>query len=234
MKKIGFLVMALVLALGGLGVGYAHWFDTITITQVVQTGEVSCGVFGIAVEEYEDKEVCDVVVDNVGFRFDKFVCAPSEALYTTGQQAHYASSTISIDNLYPAHYVLEDWVISNAGTIPVKLEVTYTANDAQGLYNLLDVQLWRVYEVWVDEAGNCQEVLLDSGAGKLNVVMPLIIDIVEGYQLHPCHSLVIYLDKILPQEGPQGESTMGLSANFTMSIDCMQWNLYTPPTPDVD
>jgi len=40
MKKIGLICLALVMALGGLGVGYAMWSDTLTITGNVNTGEV--------------------------------------------------------------------------------------------------------------------------------------------------------------------------------------------------
>jgi hypothetical protein len=39
-KKIGLLCLALVLALGALGVGYASWTDTIFVDGTVQTGSV--------------------------------------------------------------------------------------------------------------------------------------------------------------------------------------------------
>ncbi|GAI88098.1 unnamed protein product, partial [marine sediment metagenome] len=39
MKKLGLLCLTLVLALGTLGVGYAMWSDTLTITGDVNTGE---------------------------------------------------------------------------------------------------------------------------------------------------------------------------------------------------
>ena len=40
MKKIGLLALAIVLALGALGIGYAAWTDTITINGTVNTGTV--------------------------------------------------------------------------------------------------------------------------------------------------------------------------------------------------
>jgi hypothetical protein len=40
MKKIGFLLLVVVLTVGALGVGYAAWRDTITIDGTVSTGEV--------------------------------------------------------------------------------------------------------------------------------------------------------------------------------------------------
>jgi hypothetical protein len=43
MKRIGLLAIAVVLALGTLGVGYAHWTDTITVEGTVCTGVVCIG-----------------------------------------------------------------------------------------------------------------------------------------------------------------------------------------------
>jgi len=40
MKKIGLLIIAVVIALGSLGVGYAMWSDTITISGTASTGMV--------------------------------------------------------------------------------------------------------------------------------------------------------------------------------------------------
>jgi len=44
MKKIGFLIMALILALGTLGIGYAAWVDEVTITGSVDTGSLDLEV----------------------------------------------------------------------------------------------------------------------------------------------------------------------------------------------
>jgi len=50
MKKILFIAMALVIALGGLGIGYARWTDTVTISGPITTGsvclEIEPGTFG--------------------------------------------------------------------------------------------------------------------------------------------------------------------------------------------
>ncbi|MCD6391565.1 MAG: hypothetical protein J7L92_06220, partial [Dehalococcoidia bacterium] len=44
MKKIGLLSLALVLALGTLGVGFAMWQDTVTIEGTVNTGSVDLDI----------------------------------------------------------------------------------------------------------------------------------------------------------------------------------------------
>ena len=43
MKKIGILCLALVLALGSLGIGFAHWSDQLYVEGTVNTGEVLVG-----------------------------------------------------------------------------------------------------------------------------------------------------------------------------------------------
>lgn len=44
MKKIGFVILALVLVLGTMGLGYAMWSQTITINGNVNTGNVTLTV----------------------------------------------------------------------------------------------------------------------------------------------------------------------------------------------
>jgi hypothetical protein len=44
MKKIGMLLLVLVIAVGTLGVGYAHWWDWSYIRGEVQTGELCVGI----------------------------------------------------------------------------------------------------------------------------------------------------------------------------------------------
>lgn len=44
MKKIGLLVLALVMALGALGVGYAAWTSSVSVNATVATGNVLIGI----------------------------------------------------------------------------------------------------------------------------------------------------------------------------------------------
>jgi hypothetical protein len=46
MKKFGLICMAVVLALGTLGVGYAMWSDTVTVYTTVMTGNVNVEIVG--------------------------------------------------------------------------------------------------------------------------------------------------------------------------------------------
>jgi len=58
MKKLGLVLIALVIALGAMGVGYAAWAQNLTITNNVETGYISASFFDASVgtDEYADLE----------------------------------------------------------------------------------------------------------------------------------------------------------------------------------
>jgi hypothetical protein len=239
MKKIGLLCLALVLALGTLGVGFAHWSQEIVINQEVTTGEVKVGVFGVATDpaEVEDKDICTVTVTNgyisagiggpvipgnngaIKFRKDLPDGSIASALYPAGTYDFFPSTTIAIDSYYPSLYILEDFVITNGGTIPVKLDVTLTVTDPDGVYDHLDLTAVRV---WKESGGVWEELYVSSG--KANVELPKLEVALEGIQLEGCETILIWMDKHLQQEAPQGKR-----ASMTLTVDAVQWNLYMPP-----
>ena len=131
MKKIGILALALVLALGSLGIGYAMWSETLTIEGDVSTGEVS-----VSIDSQYDNDInpqldpCepghwDVASDPVwvGNRYNKNV-AQTTSVYdlVDGEWGK-----IIIANGYPSYWGSVIWDIHNDGTIPVQLwSVTLT------------------------------------------------------------------------------------------------------------
>lgn len=236
MRRIGLICLALVLALGTLGVGFAHWSQEIVINQEVTTGEVLVGVFGVATDpdEVEGKDICTVNVTNgyisagVGgpvtpgnngaIKFRKYLPdgSAASALYPAGTYSFFESTTIAIDSYYPSLTILEDFVITNGGTIPVKLSVTLTITDPDSLYDHLDLIAARVYK----ESGGTW-TLLYSSSGKANVELPELAAALEGIQLEACETILIWLDKHLQQEAPQGAE-----ASMTLAVDAVQWNMY--------
>ena len=217
MKKIGLLCLALVLALGALGVGYAHWTDTVYINQIVETGSVKVGVYGVATDpvEYEEKDVCQVTVNHDTYKFDKEI-EPGDlhmgSLIGPGIYSFYESVTVNITNYYPGLTILEDFYIGNAGSIPVKLNVNMAVVDPDGVYDYLRLS-WRV-----DYNGQT----IGSGVGNnATAEFPEIIALVEGMQLHECDVVTLWMDKTLLQEAPQD-----VSASFMMIVGAVPWNLY--------
>ena len=103
MKKIGLLCLALVLALGTMGVGLAQWTETLTITGNANTGNLSVTYQNVSTSDNENSP--DV--------------ATCEALVSGG--ADNQTLTITITNGYPCYTCTVDFEVKNDGSIPVDL-----------------------------------------------------------------------------------------------------------------
>ncbi len=95
MRKIGLLALALVLALGTMGVGLAWWSDTLFIEGSIETGTLSA--------EFAGNE-----------------CTADDAIevqcVTDGKTA-----TITIGNMYPSGTATCSLTLANTGSIPAKI-----------------------------------------------------------------------------------------------------------------
>lgn len=105
MKKIGLLCLAVVLALGLVGAGFAYWNETLTIEGQADTGEFSVefvDVFGTGIPQYAEKG---------------WVGNPQEPPLTP------TTLTITLSKMYPgASYGLFWLTMKNKGTVPAKLK----------------------------------------------------------------------------------------------------------------
>lgn len=215
MKKIGLLCLALVLALGTLGAAYAAWTDTVVMRQTVNTGTLEVGIFAVQ-QHTEEKDICTVNVTHGNWEFNKEVNpVPPGTLFGSGTYAFYESATIAIGNFYPSFTILEDYVIGVGGTVPVKLKVTPTIVDPDGVYDNMTLS-WSIYKV----SGGVWTQLV-AGNGVASEQFEVIIGRLEGLQLHGCDVLIIWLDKYLMQSAPQGKS-----ASLTLSVEAIQYNKY--------
>lgn len=107
MKKIGLICLAIVLALGVLGVGFGMWDKTLSIIGTVDTGEVnaifttaSCDDPGTTIDPGKDKHVGSCSVSGAGTQ----------------------ELTITVTNGYPCYECTVDFTVDNTGTIPVKIQ----------------------------------------------------------------------------------------------------------------
>lgn len=137
MKRIVLLCVAMVLALGTLGTGYAMWKDSVTVTTVVHTGTVSVqltdqwsndpGPIGIPgnhdsyyANSLDPKEpgIWDGATKTWSTnRWTKNV-AKTECLISTIDPK---TMTITITNGYPSYWGSVLVQVKNTGSIPVKL-----------------------------------------------------------------------------------------------------------------
>lgn len=97
-RKLGFLCLALVLAFGTLGVGYALWYEDLYIEGTVYTGtvDVEWSVYAAWVDEGKDVSDITAVIEG-----DTLV--------------------VTITNAYPCAWYMLWFDIHNVGTIPVHI-----------------------------------------------------------------------------------------------------------------
>jgi predicted ribosomally synthesized peptide with SipW-like signal peptide len=140
MKKIGLIGLALLLALGALGVTFAGWTDTVTVNGTVGTGEVCIEWFvdnntdvcphGTEGDNYYDGQLdWNLDVEEFTGNPDGY---PNTYLPRRLTDKNVACTTvtghgtdtlhITVDNAYPLYYndIEIEWI--NCGTIPIKLQ----------------------------------------------------------------------------------------------------------------
>lgn len=118
MKKSKFLVFALALAIMLVGAGYAAWSETVTITNNVETGNLSVALANGTVAVYPT--VSATAVDGLTNR---------TATATASTDGDKNTATVTVTNLYPGARAVVDIPIANDGTIPVKIGASGVANN---------------------------------------------------------------------------------------------------------
>jgi hypothetical protein len=152
-KKIGLLALALVLALGALGVGYAAWEDSVTITGTVQTGSVDIEIIDYS-NTYIWKVPANVSADEIYIQHtwdnpgsdrvsDPDPVTPVDAFpnppYPPGSAdvdaVAYADASeyvggedydiqVDICNAFPLTALTADFLLHYNGTVPAKITVS--------------------------------------------------------------------------------------------------------------
>ena len=225
MKKIGIICLTLVLALGTLGVGYAHWSQTIYIDQTVMTGTLCWGFQEGTLEAIKDTNVPPPNQDpanwdwssNVGFfgppfQLDKNVGYVEVSLEEDKGCVHqgyklFAKAKVTFHNVYPCYYNdIHVWV-ANGGTIPIKVE-EIKITDSSGTTNL------------------------SGGQHYWNDYMEIIWGDAVGEQIDPCSMREISFKFHVLEEGDEPEpgspvagAQQGVTYNFTIELVGTQWNL---------
>jgi predicted ribosomally synthesized peptide with SipW-like signal peptide len=136
MKKIGAICLALILALGSLGVGYAMWSDTVVINGTVDTGKLVIGFQEVTSYDFEDeateypaKDVGDIDAEKiikVGIHWSEF----DQKFLDIFDQI-----LVTANNTYPGYKAHVVYTVANGGTIPVHL-VDWDVYDPTGELNV--------------------------------------------------------------------------------------------------
>ena len=97
MKKIGLIVLAVILALGALGAAYAAWNSTINVSAAVQMGTVVIGILDQGSQG-----------------------SPSYSGFDPVGGGYYNGVNESFTNAYPGCTINYHFWLGNIGTLPVK------------------------------------------------------------------------------------------------------------------
>jgi len=230
MKKIGLLALALVLALGALGVGYAAWTDTVTIT-----GTVNTGTLDIVIEEVSSTLVYKVVGEEpdemvivhqrknmrdlgggIGWSVINVPPIPADgeliasAIATSPSDDHI---TVTIDNAFPLDdgELRADFILHYNGTIPCKVQVSDLGfTDTDGDEHSIDSDVVISYYEWDEKTGQGNE----------------ISEWFVGEQLHQCRYVLVVISCDLSE---QDALDMGQSGTINGEVTVIQWNEYKEP-----
>jgi len=218
MKKIGLLSLALVLALGTLGVGYASWTDQITIDGSVSTGSVCLCITESGVGAPFSADACGSGhLDANGLGSD---CGPP-IVFGDGQPAELKDVActdvtwvdcdtleVVVTNGYPYYAAAVDFELCNCGTVPVKLWKVTVSDDYGNSQDFYD-----------DPAETCLD-LNNDGEGDM------ILDWGNswGGQREPEECYDLSFGFVLLQPLPQGVTNDTL--HFYITVTAIQWDEY--------
>jgi predicted ribosomally synthesized peptide with SipW-like signal peptide len=135
MKKLGFIALAVVLALGVLGVGFALWSQQLTITGTVETGTLLVGIRDTGTNDPPPdlttppgvvKPIDPPNDGTIDEGYDKNVGAiesiNGKYKFTKDNVDYYHDITYKITNAYPCYTGTGSFAVANGGTIPVKVK----------------------------------------------------------------------------------------------------------------
>ena len=227
--KLGAIFLISVMALAGIGAGYAAWTDTITIDGTVNTGSVDINIeylSGTWVWKYPEH----------GFGYwhgwastsNPPDVIPADASFVASASADFTEvdDTILITtvDLFPCQFFMVDFLIHYEGSVPGRINDLTIDSDNQLLMQLYaegDIG----YEAWTWT--QTTEDINANGPGGMEYMDVEITDVLFGYQLHYCDWILIKLWIHLPQYWNNGLPTddlMNLEADFTASLGVIQWN----------
>ena len=235
MKKIGFICLALVFALGALGVGFATWSQTLTIEEEVNTGEFCVGILDVGTDDPPPAlneaggmlYPADSTEGTLDPGYTKNVAsAESEnidekCIHEDTQYYHKVKETIT--NGYPSYTCTIELRFANCGTVPAKgstvTKVVAPGGDPDGLAEFVEITGWNL----VDEAGTS---VTGTTVAELEAAL-------QAFQLDPCDTVTLFITKHIIQwidtDGDTVEDAdeicpQNATATFVEEITWVQWN----------
>lgn len=221
MKRGGLLTLALVFALGSLGVAYAAWTDEIIIEGSINTGSVE-----ITVEDYSGTEAWKVAPDGIEVLHGWLPLPSPRGTPVVNDPIGYATARVGdpddgeadvvfeFVNLFPGVPFCADVLVHYTGSVPAYVSWNIDSED-EWLNDLRDRGYAELKWYKSNADGDRVEQLVD----------------VPRLQMHYCEYIIMEICVEIPQE----PGMQGLNGLFSGSIDAIQWseceedNGYVPP-----
>jgi hypothetical protein len=211
MKKIALLALALVLALGTLGVAYALWWDDLYVDGQVDTGNINAYWTCYAAWDTESEQA----PAGVDKDFSSVSCSVTDAHGNTDD-----TFVITLTNAYPCidYYVVAD--VHNNGSLPIHVcDFTLDTVDFPGTVDLM-------------------KVTSEGSGGTPPATLPVLTTWSGFEQIHPGDTAYVafkvHLTNAALEDEPNDQTADDYT--FTGKLYYQQWNepcltSYPPPTP---
>ena len=232
MKRTSIISILVIMAFALMGVGFAMWSDTVSISASAKAGDLK---FHYVTGSADSKDVagdwtCDYGLKNMRPAPEgKDVGSTGITMEDTNADGFQDKINVTVNNAYPCYYNDISWYVESTGSIPViiqKAKLTWgdSENDItsgklyvfcrdreNGAYSLIEVptgQMCRLADYYEEVDGVIEFVWGDN----------------VGLQMHPGDSIEQSFQFHVVQPAQQNTTY-----NFGLSIQGIQWN--ESPTP---
>jgi len=214
MKKIGLLALALVLALGALGVGYAMWTDTVTINGTVNTGDLVLGVMDAGTNDPNNETAdpqCKPGHNEEGKDVAYFESINGRELPDCA--GYYADITETFNHVYPWYGPSVTVKVANCGSVPLRITgMTVTSFTGTDLTPWMSFS-WIIY----DEFG----VPYSSGSGNWDAFVAAIgMPQIAGGKYIEIYKTICFNET----DGKGNLLPQGASMSYELTLTGAQWN----------
>jgi len=222
MKKIAYLVLAVVLLLGSMGLAYAKWSDTVHMTANVATDSVQWCFSSVGTVSDPCNGTFDKTIPFAGTNCQTNlssitpIAQPKDVACFAVNPVDCHNMSLVVTNAYPFYYGAFDFVACNQGSVPV---------------NVCSVQITDGTNTWVICAGRTLALDL-NGDGACDMLLwwgdsfgNQIDPVSWGANYQTCADISVHF-AFLENLQQKHSSTNIPANNFTlgMTMNVTQWN----------
>jgi hypothetical protein len=252
LKRIGILALALVIALGSLGVAYSAWTDTVYVNCTVQTGTLDIDIAGCSstfvykVPNEVEGQPPEIVVHYGWGSTDQSPPDDPEAELIASAVTTYSydsdadTAVMTFNDIFPGIDFKTDVLLEYVGTVPAKVSVAEIYPDNEEDTKL--TALWALGEItkgqtprlgaWIDgllstnDGGDwtyVEDIVSDGDWSDIDY--PLGLQLHQGDLVHVTLHVNIPQDPLAPYDLAQFKN-ISTGLGFTGKVTVIQWNEY--------